>query len=127
MKDNKAYIDLCIAACKKISEYLTDITETTFLEQSMVQSAVIMQLHVIGEMAKKLDEETRETVDVPWSMIIGLRNIISHEYFMLELDGIWKIATSEVPLLEQQLHEYLQSKGTSYIPPFDDASPLMEE
>jgi len=127
MKDNKAYIDLSISACKKISEYLTGITETTFLEQSMVQSAVIMQLHVIGEMAKKLDEETRETIDAPWSMIIGLRNIISHEYFMLELDGIWKIATSEVPLLEQQLHEYLQTKGTSYIPPFDDASPLMEE
>ena len=128
MKDSKVYIDLAISACQKVSEYLTSVTEGDFNKQSqsMVQSAVIMQLQVIGEMAKKFDEETRGKIDAPWKMIVGLRNMISHTYFMLELENIWKIATEDVPTLEKKLHEYLNAEGTTYIPPSSDTTPLME-
>ncbi len=47
-----------------------------------------MQLQIIGEMAKKLDENSMREIDVPWKMIIGLRNMISHDYFLLELNTI---------------------------------------
>lgn len=126
MKDTNAYIDLIISACKKISEYITGLNEEEFLRQSMAQSAVIMQLHVVGEMAKKLEKKTRDEIDVPWKTIIGLRNIISHEYFLLELNTIWKIAHHNIPELEGKLHEYLHARGTSYMPPFGDTTPLME-
>ena len=126
MKDGNVYIDLVIAACKKVSEYTAGLDEAGFLEQSIVQSAVIMQLQVIGEMAKKLGAKTKGEIDAPWKMIIGLRNIISHDYFSLELGTIWKIAATDIPLLEETLHRYLQAHGTSYVPPFDNTDPLME-
>ena len=126
MKDSKVYIDLVISACKKISEYIAGLDEAAFLKQSMAQSAVIMQLQVIGEEAKKLDESTKDQVDVPWKMIMGLRNIIAHEYFLLELETIWKIASTSIPELEQKLHAYLQTQGSTYLPPFDNTSPLMD-
>ena len=125
MKDNNVYIDLIIAACKKISEYIAGLDETAFLEQSMVQSAVLMQLQIVGEIAKKLDEKTTTEIDAPWKMIVGLRNFISHDYFALELGAIWNVASVDVPDLEKKLHEYLRAQGTTYEPPFDDASPLM--
>ncbi len=126
MKDNKVYIDLVIAACKKISEYIGGLDEAAFLKQSMVQSAVIMQLQVVGEEAKKLDDDTKDQIEVPWKMIIGLRNIIAHEYFLLELETIWKIASINIPELEEKLHAYLQAQGSTYLPPFDNTSPLMD-
>jgi uncharacterized protein with HEPN domain len=125
MKDNNTYVDLIISACKKIEEYTHGLSDEDFSQQSIVQSAVIMQLQVIGEVAKKLDTETVKAVDVPWKMIIGLRNIISHDYFLLELSTIWDIASNNIPDLEQKLHANLQESGTSYVPPFDDTTPLM--
>lgn len=126
MKDSNAYLDLIIAACKKVTEYIAGLDEARFLTESMAQSAVIMQLQVVGEVAKKVDVNIQNEIDVPWKMIVGLRNIISHEYFMLELNTIWKIASRDVPELETKLHEYLNAHGTSYMPPFDDTTPLME-
>ena len=126
MKDNNVYIDLIIAACKKISEYTAGPYQPTFLKQSLVQSAVLMQLQIVGEIAKKLDEKTTREIDAPWKMIVGLRNLISHDYFALELGTIWKIAATDIPALEEKLHAYLKTLGTSYLPPFGDTSPLME-
>lgn len=126
MKDNNAYLDLIIAACKKIAEYTAGLDENKFLNESKTQSAVIMQLQVVGETAKKVDPKIQSEIDVPWKMITGLRNIISHQYFMLELSTIWKIANGDVPAFEEKLHTYLRAHGTSYLPPFDDTSPLME-
>src|SRR3989344_3910510 len=126
MKDHNVYIDLIIAACKKISEYIAGLDETAFLKQSLVQSAVLMQLQIVGEIAKKLDKKTMGEVEVPWKMIVGLRNLISHDYFALELGTIWKIAAENIPDLEAKLHAYLRVHGTSYVPPFSDTTPLME-
>jgi len=125
MKDNNVYIDLIIAACKKISEYITGLDEMAFLKQSIVQSAVLMQLQIVGEIAKKLDKKTMGKIDAPWKMIVGLRNLISHDYFSLELGTIWKIASENIPNLEQKLHAHLHAQGTSYVPPFGDTTPLM--
>ncbi len=47
MKNSNAYIDLIISACQKISDYTSGKNESSFLDHSMVQSAVIMQLQVI--------------------------------------------------------------------------------
>src|SRR3989338_5351474 len=111
MKDGNVYIDLVIAACKKISEYTAGLDEAGFFEQSIVQSAVIMQLQVIGEMAKKLGAKTKGEIDAPWKMIIGLRNIISHNYFSLELGTLWKIASTVIPFTSKTIHPYPQANG----------------
>lgn len=126
MKDSNAHIDFLIQACNKISEYITGLDKVAFLQRSVVQSAVIMQLQVLGETAKKLDQATLAQIDAPWKMIIGLRNIIAHNYFMLDLETIWNIVAQNVPDLETKLHSYLAARGTSYLPPLDDTTPLMD-
>lgn len=115
-----------IASCDKVTEYISGLDEQAFFQHSMAQSAVIMQLQIIGEVAKKLSDKIQTDIDAPLKMIIGLRNIILHDYFMLELNSIWTIATKDIPSLEQKMHMYLHMQGTVYTPPFDDVSPLME-
>lgn len=126
MKNSNAHIDLIISSCKKISEYIAGQNEASFLLESMTQSAVIMQLQVIGEIAKKIDEETKGEINVSWKMIIGLRNIIAHDYFALDVKSIWQIASTNIPDLESKLHDYLKAHGTEYLPPFDDNAPLLK-
>jgi uncharacterized protein with HEPN domain len=119
MRDSNTYIDLVIAACNKIADFTRDMTLEVFLIDSRTQSAVIMQLQVIGETAKKIPESVRGEVSVPWKMIIGLRDIISHDYFSLDLSSVWSIAHTSVPELDAALRTYLVAHGTAYIPPND--------
>lgn len=125
MKDDRVYIDLIINACEKLNKYVSDLDFTQFTKDDKTQSAVIMQLHVIGEEAKKISEQTRVQIIVPWAQIIAQRNIISHEYFALELQSIWDTVTKDAPKLATALKSYLRSQGSEYIPPFDNPEPLL--
>ncbi len=125
MKDSKVYLDLIIHACDKIAEYISGFDIEQFSQDDKTQSAVIMQLHVIGEEAKKLDEETRNAIAMPWEKIIAQRNFIAHEYFALELPLIWETAIKDIPQLSDALRKYLQSQGTEYMPPFENPEPLL--
>ena len=125
MKDSRVYLDLIISACDKIAAFISDLDASAFERDEKTQSAVIMQLHVIGEEAKKLDAATQADIDMPWEKIIAQRNLISHQYFALELPLIWETATTDVPRLATALREYLHAKGSEYIPPFDNAEPLL--
>jgi len=57
-----------------------------FLVDEKTQSAVIMQLIVIGELVKKLPESVKTQIDLPWKPIAGFRDLAVHEYFELELE-----------------------------------------
>ncbi len=72
------------------------------------KSAVLMQLQVIGEMSKKIPEETKENIPVPWKKISGLRDMVSHDYFSLDMPAIWKTITENVPQAETEIKGYLE-------------------
>lgn len=71
-----------------------------------VLDASIMRLQVIGETIKAIDDKTRQTLlinypQVPWRKIIGLRNIISHEYANIDYDIIWVVIHKYLPTLKE--------------------------
>ncbi len=67
-------------------------------------NATLRQLEVIGEAANKLSEEYfLATSDVPWARIIGLRNLIIHEYFGVDDITIWNIVKINIPSLKNAL------------------------
>jgi uncharacterized protein with HEPN domain len=58
----------------------------------------------VGECARRISPATRQAHEtVPWQDIIGMRNIIAHEYGRVDLDEIWKTAEGDVPLLVSAL------------------------
>lgn len=104
MRDNE-YIQRLIKYCNKINEYMKPVlTFNDFISNSEKVDAVILNLEQIGETAKKLTIETREEyINIHWPSIIGLRNMISHEYEGIRLEIIYEIVTKHIPYLNENL------------------------
>ena len=75
-----------------------------FLGNEDLQAAIDRYIEVIGEAAGKLSQHTRDLApDVPWSQVIGARNVIVHGYAEIEPDRIWDIVTSHIPSLQVEV------------------------
>lgn len=97
MKD-KEYIERIMKYAKKIVKYMSNVNSfKAFSENDEKVDAVILNLEQIGETAKKLSETVKEDYkEINWVNIIGLRNMISHEYEGIALEIIYDIATKSV-------------------------------
>lgn len=68
------------------------------------RNAVERNLEVIGEAARLMSAETRSSVpEIPWKSIIGLRNVIAHEYGEVRHDAIWLVCIKHLPPLIEHL------------------------
>ena len=82
-----------------------------FRADERTASAVLHRIFLIGEAAARLPEEIRNrTPDVPWEEIIGMRNIIAHGYFEVDLEVPWKTVRLDLPPLQQQMRVLLESE-----------------
>lgn len=79
-----------------------------FMENELIQTWVLFQFQVIGEVARSLSEETRTTyAQVVWQDMIDFRNLLVHEYFRVNLDLVWSIVERQLPTLKAQVTEIL--------------------
>lgn len=87
-----------------IEEYTRGMTEDEFLTQKIVKDAVVRNLEIIGEAAKNIPDSVRkEHSQIEWKEIVGLRNIIIHQYFGVDYQVIWSIVEKELPSLKEKL------------------------
>ena len=74
----------------------------------MAQDAVLRQLEVIGEAVKKLTPSTRERrPDIPWREIAGMRDVLIHQYFSVDLEQVWEATQRDLSPLRQAVEELL--------------------
>ena len=74
----------------------------------MVIDAVIRNLEIIGEAIKNIPDEVKDEYQtVPWKRMVGLRNIITHAYFGIDLENIWKIITQNIPEVKPEIKKIL--------------------
>jgi len=70
----------------------------------LLQSAVERQLEILGEAARRMSDNFRQAhPEIPWSDIIGQRNVIAHQYEEIRQERIWSVVTSDIPTLITQL------------------------
>ena len=106
-KDQKIYVQLMLDAFAKIKNYIGVLSFDDFSNDSKTQSAVIMQLQVVGELAKKVPEEIKGQIDIPWKNMAGFRDMISHDYFGLDIKTVWHTVRESVPKAEVELQKYV--------------------
>lgn len=93
-------------AIAEIEQYIQGVDKDTFCNNSMMFNATLHQLEIIGEAANGLSEDfIINHPDAPWAHIIGLRNVIIHEYFGVDDLTIWSIVTINIPQLKQYLSD----------------------
>lgn len=94
-------------AIQEIENYTQGIDKENFTNNFMMFNATLHQLEVIGEAANSLSESfLAKTPNVPWARIIGLRNIVIHEYFGVDDETIWNIIQINLPQLKVQIEPY---------------------
>lgn len=81
----------------------------TFETDYIYRNAVSMPILQIGELAKRLsDDFLKESTDIPWRAIKGMRNMFAHEYNSMNIDKIWETATKDVPILNKKCKQILK-------------------
>jgi uncharacterized protein with HEPN domain len=104
MRTDKLYLDDIIKAAADIARFLGDTSETRFLGDDLLQSAVLQKLSVIGEAAARVSKPlTSRHPEVPWRDIVAFRNLAVHAYFAVDWQTVWITATQDVPLLVNQI------------------------
>lgn len=96
-------------AIAAIRQHVEQAGETSAAkEDPLLHDALLFQFVVIGEAVKNLTPETRESAsDIPWADIAGLRDLIAHEYFRIDIYRVLEIVERDLPPLDQALDELL--------------------
>jgi len=110
MKSDQIYLRHILDAISLIEKYSRDKTFEDVLQDSLLQDGLIRQLMVIGEAGAYVSDELRNThPEIPWSNMIGMRNILVHKYFGIDLKEVWKTVQESVPALKRQVSQILTS------------------
>jgi len=99
-----ARINHILECIKEIETSIEGYTLETFSHNHILRIAVVKWLEIIGEAANHITEETKnKTPEIEWHKIIGLRNIVIHEYFRIDYGIIWDAATTFLLQLKNEM------------------------
>jgi uncharacterized protein with HEPN domain len=100
-RELKTYFEDIITAINKIEKYTRDMTKEDLAKNELVQDAVVRNLEVIGEAVKKIPDDVRDTHrEIPWKKIAGLRDILIHEYFGVNMNIVWDVIENKLQQLK---------------------------
>lgn len=107
-RDHRLYLDDILEAIARIRDYAGTLDYDAFLEDNKTQDAVIRNLEIIGEAAGRLpDTVASRAPEIEWHKIVGLRNILAHEYFGVSLPVIWDVVQHKLGPLETACRKLL--------------------
>jgi uncharacterized protein with HEPN domain len=99
---------------ERIERQTGELTRQTFLQDPDVQDATAYRLLAIGEAARDLDDDLKSRhPHIPWRQILGMRNILAHEYFTRESEIIWETLKTGIPELAAVCRTELARLGWS--------------
>ncbi|MBK8806331.1 MAG: DUF86 domain-containing protein [Bacteroidales bacterium] len=105
------YLEDMNIAMERIAEYIYGYSFIKFKQDYKTVDAVIRNFEVIGEASKNLPKDFKESYpEIPWSEMYLLRNKISHEYFGIDYEIIWDVASNYLPENKQQLQVIIQKE-----------------
>ncbi|MDP3745368.1 MAG: DUF86 domain-containing protein [Methylotenera sp.] len=106
------YLSHIIQAIQRIQHYTEDIDGPGFLQNEMVQDAVIRNIEIIGEASNNIQKHFTEFAEshpqLPLAFAYEMRNAVAHGYFKVDFEIVWKTIQNDLPELDQQTKAVLQ-------------------
>ncbi len=105
-REYKAYLKDILGAIRKIEKYTENISMEDFAKDELIQDGVVRNLEIIGEAVKNIPEDIKNRKSqVAWKKIAGLRDILIHGYFGIDVDIVWDVVKNKIPELKQKISE----------------------
>ena len=80
-----------------------------FEDDELVQSWCVRHLQIIGEAARRVPPEVRSLApEIAWSDVVGMRHILVHDYFAIDVDVVWDAIERDLPKLRDQIEQLLE-------------------
>lgn len=115
MRDYKLYLDDILEAIKRIEKYTKGLTLRSLKKDDLTIDGVVRNLEIIGEAAKNIPGQVKQKyAEIGWKKISGLRDILAHEYFGVDLEVVWDIVKNKLPILKTQVNHILKRKNNRY-------------
>jgi uncharacterized protein with HEPN domain len=109
MRRDQQRLNDIMEALDWIAKAVAGRTEAVFLADETLCYAVAQRLTIVGEAVARLSPELRGRHNaVPWPDIVGLRNILVHEYFGIYWPLVWQTAVDHAPVLREQVEKILR-------------------
>jgi uncharacterized protein with HEPN domain len=103
VRDDRLLLGDILDAVDRIEKHAKS-GRAAFDADELVQIWVVYHLQVIGEAVSRLSMDLRTAYpEVPWSLIVGMRNILVHAYFGIDNEEIWSAVENDLPILKTQI------------------------
>ncbi len=109
-RDDRVYLVHILEAMEQIELYVQGLNHDTFMQTRLIQDGVIRQLEIIGEATKNLSDATRNnSPEVPWRDMAGMRDILIHQYFGVDMSAVWDTVMQDIPELKKYMVKLIKT------------------
>lgn len=113
MRDIILFLKDILESIEMIETYAGTKNYDEFIQNNIISDAVVRRLEIIGEASKNIPKDIREKYrKIPWRKIIGMRNRITHAYFVIDFKIVWNIIKVELPELKPEIERILGEMET---------------
>lgn len=104
-KDVGIFLGHILESISLIEDYLKDRNKEDFFNSKQLQDSLIRRIEIIGEAIKNIPDDFKKTNNqIPWKKIAGMRDILIHQYFGVDLNLTWNVIVKEIPKLKELFH-----------------------
>jgi len=109
MRDLTLFINDILTSINNIESFAKKLTKEKLLREELYQSAIIRQIEIIGEAVKNLPDSFRKKYpEISWNKIAGMRDIVIHSYFKVDLDAVWNVVKRDLPELKKEMKKIIE-------------------
>lgn len=115
-RDNRLFLEDILVAIEDIEDYSSGMTFEDFCQKKKDRLAIIKSFEIIGEAVKKLEDTIKSKYPaIPWSKIGSFRDVLTHEYFGIDFEFVWKVIVENLPQLKQQMLQIKKELDKKYV------------